>query len=94
MMADVRKVADKSRLWPVRARAHRRGGFGERFAVVTSTCSLAGNALAVRCGTFAIQYLGVDLETGKAIHGGHRHHIRASIPSAGLVAWQAVGRAC
>jgi lysine-ketoglutarate reductase/saccharopine dehydrogenase-like protein (TIGR00300 family) len=40
---------------------------------------LAGNALAVHDVENALfgTSLGVDLETGKAIHGGHRHHMRA-----------------
>jgi len=40
---------------------------------------LAGNALAVHDAEQAIfgTSLGVDLETGKAIEGGHRHHMRA-----------------
>ena len=40
---------------------------------------LAGNALAVHDVEHALfgTSLGVDLETGKAIHGGHRHHMRA-----------------
>jgi lysine-ketoglutarate reductase/saccharopine dehydrogenase-like protein (TIGR00300 family) len=40
---------------------------------------LAGNALAVHDVEQALYgtSLGVDLETGKAIEGGHRHHMRA-----------------
>jgi arginine dihydrolase len=40
---------------------------------------LSGNALAVHDVESAMfgTSLGVDLETGKAIHGGHRHHMRA-----------------
>lgn len=40
---------------------------------------LAGNALAVHDAEQALfgTSLGVDLETGKAIEGGHRHHMRA-----------------
>ena len=40
---------------------------------------LAGNALAVHDVEHALfgTSLGVDLETGKAIDGGHRHHMRA-----------------
>jgi lysine-ketoglutarate reductase/saccharopine dehydrogenase-like protein (TIGR00300 family) len=40
---------------------------------------LAGNALAVHDVEHAMfgTSLGVDLQTGKAIHGGHRHHMRA-----------------
>jgi lysine-ketoglutarate reductase/saccharopine dehydrogenase-like protein (TIGR00300 family) len=40
---------------------------------------LAGNALAVHDVEHALYgtSLGVDLETGKAIEGGHRHHMRA-----------------
>jgi len=40
---------------------------------------LAGNALAVHDVEQALfgTSLGVDLETGKAIDGGHRHHMRA-----------------
>jgi arginine dihydrolase len=40
---------------------------------------LAGNALAVHDAEQALYgtSLGVDLETGKAIEGGHRHHMRA-----------------
>src|SRR5262249_19155136 len=40
---------------------------------------LAGNALAVDDVEQALfgTSLGVDLETGKAIEGGHRHHMRA-----------------
>ena len=40
---------------------------------------LAGNALAVHDVEHALfgTSLGVNLETGKAIHGGHRHHMRA-----------------
>jgi lysine-ketoglutarate reductase/saccharopine dehydrogenase-like protein (TIGR00300 family) len=40
---------------------------------------LAGNALAVHDAEQALfgTSLGVDLETGRAIEGGHRHHMRA-----------------
>jgi lysine-ketoglutarate reductase/saccharopine dehydrogenase-like protein (TIGR00300 family) len=40
---------------------------------------LAGNALAVHDVEHALfgTSLGVDLETGRAIHGGHRNHMRA-----------------
>src|SRR5260221_14751806 len=40
---------------------------------------LAGNALAVHDVEQALfgTSLGVDLDTGKAIEGGHRHHMRA-----------------
>src|SRR5438093_5369197 len=40
---------------------------------------LAGNALAVHDAEQALYgtSLGVDLETGRAIEGGHRHHMRA-----------------
>jgi lysine-ketoglutarate reductase/saccharopine dehydrogenase-like protein (TIGR00300 family) len=40
---------------------------------------LAGNALAVHDAEQALfgTSLGVDMETGKAIEGGHRHHMRA-----------------
>jgi len=40
---------------------------------------LAGNALAVHDVEHSMfgTSLGVDLKTGKAIHGGHRHHMRA-----------------
>ena len=40
---------------------------------------LAGNALAVHDVEQALfgTSLGVDLNTGKAIEGGHRHHMRA-----------------
>jgi len=40
---------------------------------------LAGNALAVHDAEQALfgTSLGVDLDTGKAIEGGHRHHMRA-----------------
>jgi len=40
---------------------------------------LAGNAIAVHDAEQALYgtSLGVDLETGKAIEGGHRHHMRA-----------------
>jgi lysine-ketoglutarate reductase/saccharopine dehydrogenase-like protein (TIGR00300 family) len=40
---------------------------------------LAGNALAVHDVEYALfgTSLGLDLETGRAIEGGHRHHMRA-----------------
>src|SRR5712691_840098 len=40
---------------------------------------LSGNALAVHDVEHAMfgTSLGVDMESGKAIHGGHRHHMRA-----------------
>ena len=40
---------------------------------------LAGNALAVHDSEFALfgTSLGVDLEKGDPVHGGHRHHMRA-----------------
>src|SRR5262249_53302878 len=43
------------------------------------TVRLAGNALAVHDAEQALYgtSLGVDLETGRAIEGGHRHHMRA-----------------
>jgi lysine-ketoglutarate reductase/saccharopine dehydrogenase-like protein (TIGR00300 family) len=48
---------------------------------------LAGNALAVHDAELALfgTSLGVDLESGAPVHGGHRHHMRAinAINSAG-----------
>jgi lysine-ketoglutarate reductase/saccharopine dehydrogenase-like protein (TIGR00300 family) len=48
---------------------------------------LAGNALAVHDAELALfgTSLGVDLESGAPVHGGHRHHMRAinAVNSAG-----------
>ena len=53
--------------------------FGELVRAGYVDVLLAGNALAVHDVERALfgTSLGVDLETGKAIHGGHRHHMRA-----------------
>ena len=64
----------------------------------TSTCCSPGNALAVHDVEQALfgTSLGVDLDTGKAIEGGHRHHMRAIntiCRAGGLKAGGGAGRA-
>jgi lysine-ketoglutarate reductase/saccharopine dehydrogenase-like protein (TIGR00300 family) len=53
--------------------------FGELIGAGYVDVLLAGNALAVHDVENALfgTSLGVDFETGKAIEGGHRHHMRA-----------------
>jgi lysine-ketoglutarate reductase/saccharopine dehydrogenase-like protein (TIGR00300 family) len=53
--------------------------FGDLVAAGYVDVLLAGNALAVHDVENALYgtSLGVDFETGKAIEGGHRHHMRA-----------------
>ena len=53
--------------------------FGELIGAGYVDVLLAGNALAVHDVEHALfgTSLGVDFETGKAIEGGHRHHMRA-----------------
>ncbi len=55
------------------------GYFGELIKLGYVDVLLAGNALAVHDAEQALYgtSLGVDLETGRAIEGGHRHHMRA-----------------
>ncbi len=55
------------------------GYFSELVAAGFVDVLLAGNALAVHDVEHALYgtSLGVDAETGKAIEGGHRHHMRA-----------------
>ena len=59
---------------------------------------LAGNALAVHDVELALfgTSLGVDLETGAPVEGGHRHHMRAinAINRAGGIARGRRARAC
>jgi lysine-ketoglutarate reductase/saccharopine dehydrogenase-like protein (TIGR00300 family) len=81
MMADVRRTGGKIAFVAGPVLVHTGGGshFGELIRAGYVNVLLSGNALAVHDVEHALfgTSLGVDLETGKAIHGGHRHHMRA-----------------
>jgi lysine-ketoglutarate reductase/saccharopine dehydrogenase-like protein (TIGR00300 family) len=81
MMVDVRKSGGKIAFvaGPVLVHTGGAGHFGELIRGGYVNLLLAGNALAVHDAEHSLfgTSLGVDLETGKAIHDGHRHHMRA-----------------
>jgi lysine-ketoglutarate reductase/saccharopine dehydrogenase-like protein (TIGR00300 family) len=81
MMADVRKGGGQVAFVAGPVLVHTGGAahFGELIRGGYVNLLLAGNALAVHDVEHSLfgTSLGVDLETGKAIHGGHRHHMRA-----------------
>jgi lysine-ketoglutarate reductase/saccharopine dehydrogenase-like protein (TIGR00300 family) len=81
MMADVRKSGGQIAFVAGPVLVHTGGAahFGELIRGGYVNLLLAGNALAVHDVEHSLfgTSLGVDLETGKAIHGGHRHHMRA-----------------
>ena len=81
MMADVRKSGGQIAFVAGPVLVHTGGAahFGELIRGGYVNLLLAGNALAVHDAEHSLfgTSLGVDLETGKAIHGGHRHHMRA-----------------
>ena len=81
MMADVRKSGGHIAFVAGPVLVHTGGAahFGELIRGGYVNLLLAGNALAVHDAEHSLfgTSLGVDLETGKAIHGGHRHHMRA-----------------
>jgi lysine-ketoglutarate reductase/saccharopine dehydrogenase-like protein (TIGR00300 family) len=81
MMADVRRSGGKIAFvaGPVLVHTGGTAHFSELVRAGYVDLLLAGNALAVHDVEHALfgTSLGVDLETGKAIHGGHRHHMRA-----------------
>jgi lysine-ketoglutarate reductase/saccharopine dehydrogenase-like protein (TIGR00300 family) len=81
MMADVRKSGGQIAFVAGPVLVHTGGAarFGELIRGGYVNLLLAGNALAVHDVENSLfgTSLGVDLETGKAIHGGHRHHMRA-----------------
>jgi len=81
MMADVKRTGGKIAFVAGPVLVHTGGGahFQDLIRSGYVDVLLAGNALAVHDVEHAMfgTSLGVDLETGKAIHGGHRHHMRA-----------------
>ena len=81
MMGDVKRAGGKIVFVAGPVLVHTGGSphFGNLIRMGYVDVLLAGNALAVHDVEHAMfgTSLGVDLETGKAIHGGHRHHMRA-----------------
>lgn len=81
MMVDVRRSGGKVAFVAGPVLVHTGGSshFCELIRAGFVDVLLSGNALAVHDVESAMfgTSLGVDLETGKAIHGGHRHHMRA-----------------
>jgi lysine-ketoglutarate reductase/saccharopine dehydrogenase-like protein (TIGR00300 family) len=81
MMADVKRTGGKIAFVAGPVLVHTGGSshFSDLIRAGYVDVLLAGNALAVHDVEHALfgTSLGVDLETGKAIHGGHRHHMRA-----------------
>ncbi|MES1256464.1 MAG: TIGR00300 family protein [Acidobacteriota bacterium] len=81
MMADVTRSGGKVAFVAGPVLVHTGGG--EHFCDLVRAgyvhVLLSGNALAVHDVEHSMfgTSLGVDLQTGKAIHGGHRHHMRA-----------------
>ena len=81
-------------------RPHRRRRLLQRAdsRAATSTCCSPGNALAVHDAEQALfgTSLGVDLEAGTPVEGGHRHHMRAinAINRAGGIRAGGRARAC
>jgi len=81
MMRDTRSAGDRIAVVAGPVVVHTGGGeyFRELIRRGYVDVLLAGNALAVHDVEQALfgTSLGVDLETGKPIEGGHRHHMRA-----------------
>jgi lysine-ketoglutarate reductase/saccharopine dehydrogenase-like protein (TIGR00300 family) len=81
MMRDIREAGGKIAVVAGPVVVHTGGGahFQELIRSGYVDVLLAGNALAVHDveQAFFGTSLGVSLETGKAIEGGHRHHMRA-----------------
>jgi lysine-ketoglutarate reductase/saccharopine dehydrogenase-like protein (TIGR00300 family) len=81
MMADVKRGGGKIAFVAGPVLVHTGGAahFNDLIRAGWVDVLLSGNALAVHDVELALfgTSLGVDLETGKAIHGGHRHHMRA-----------------
>ena len=81
MMVDVKRTGGRVAFVAGPVLVHTGGAshFGELIRSGYVDVLLAGNALAVHDVEHALfgTSLGVDLETGRAIHGGHRHHMRA-----------------
>ena len=81
MMRETKKAGDRIAVvaGPVVVHTGGDGYFSELVRRGYVDVLLAGNALAVHDVEQALYgtSLGVDLETGKAIEGGHRHHMRA-----------------
>jgi hypothetical protein len=81
MMKDVKRAGDRIAVVAGPVVVHTGGGIYFRDLIRNGYVDvlLAGNALAVHDAEQAIYgtSLGVDLETGRAIEGGHRHHMRA-----------------
>jgi lysine-ketoglutarate reductase/saccharopine dehydrogenase-like protein (TIGR00300 family) len=81
MMKDVKRAGDRIAVVAGPVIVHTGGGIYFRDLIRGGYVDvlLAGNALAVHDAEQALYgtSLGVDLETGHAIEGGHRHHMRA-----------------
>jgi lysine-ketoglutarate reductase/saccharopine dehydrogenase-like protein (TIGR00300 family) len=81
MMKDVKRARDRIAVVAGPVVVHTGGGNYFRDLVERGYVNvlLAGNALAVHDAEQALYgtSLGVDLETGRSIEGGHRHHMRA-----------------
>jgi lysine-ketoglutarate reductase/saccharopine dehydrogenase-like protein (TIGR00300 family) len=81
MMRDVKRAGDRIAVVAGPVVVHTGGGayFRDLIRAGYVDVLLAGNALAVHDAEQALfgTSLGVDLETGRAIEGGHRHHMRA-----------------
>src|SRR5262245_31801430 len=81
MMKDVKRAGDRIAVVAGPVVVHTGGGayFRDLIRGGYVDVLLAGNALAVHDAEQALfgTSLGVDLETGRAIEGGHRHHMRA-----------------
>ena len=81
MMREVKRAGDRIAVVAGPVVVHTGGGMYFRQLIERGYVDvlLAGNALAVHDAEQALYgtSLGVDLETGRAIEGGHRHHMRA-----------------
>jgi arginine dihydrolase len=81
MMKDVKRAGDRIAFVAGPVVVHTGGGIYFRDLIRGGYVDvlLAGNALAVHDAEQALYgtSLGVDLETGRSIEGGHRHHMRA-----------------
>jgi arginine dihydrolase len=81
MMKEVKRAGDRIAVVAGPVVVHTGGGtyFRDLISRGYVDVVLAGNALAVHDAEQALYgtSLGVDLETGRAIEGGHRHHMRA-----------------
>jgi lysine-ketoglutarate reductase/saccharopine dehydrogenase-like protein (TIGR00300 family) len=81
MMREVKQAGGRIAVVAGPVVVHTGGGtyFGDLIRAGYVDVLLSGNALAVHDAEQALYgtSLGVDLETGKSIEGGHRHHMRA-----------------